>query len=265
MGLMHIPEPVAALERDLRGIFGSRLRSLVVYGLRAQPAHGNSHGPHATGAAHKTEREVTHTLTVVDSLSTDDLRACAARVEAWHDSGLATPLVLAAQEFGRSLDAFPFEFGAILADHLLVSGSDPFDGLEVDTADLRRACEVQARGHWLHLREGYLETRGRGDALAVLIVESAPAFAALVTSVAQLDTAAAPGGTENLGNLANPGKDVAAAARHLERRLSLPSTASEIVALAGASEISSAEAERLFPPYLETVERLVRHIDTWKS
>ena len=248
MGLMQIQDAVAALERDLRGIFGSRLRSLVVYGLRARAAADHRHESHAT--QHHQGRAVTHTLAVVDTLSIDDLRACTGRVEAWHDDGLATPLVLAAHEFGRSLDAFPFEFGAILADHLLVSGSDPFDGLKVDMADLRRACEVQARGHWLHLREGYLETRGRGDGLAVLIVESAPAFAALVTSVAQLDTAAVPA-------------DVAAAARHVERHLSLPSTASEIVALAGVSEISSAEAERLFTPYLETVERLVKHVDAW--
>jgi hypothetical protein len=254
MGLMHIPDAVAALDGDLRGIFGSRLRSLVVYGSRAHAGANRGHEPHGTAAQRQDHqgRAVTHTLAVVDTLSIDDLRACTARVAAWHDGGLATPLVLAAQEFGRSLDAFPFEFGAILADHRLVSGSDPFDGLEVDRADLRRACEVQARGHWLHLREGYLETRGRSDALAVLIVESAPAFAALVTSVAQLDSAAAAG-------------DAAGAARHVERRLSLPSTASEIVALAGVSEISSADADRLFAPYLATVERLVGHIDSWKS
>ena len=254
MGLMHIPDAVAALDGDLRGIFGSRLRSLVVYGWRAHAAADRGHDSHGTGAQHRhghQGRAVTHTLAVVDTLSIDDLRACTARVEAWHGVGLATPLVLAAQEFGRSLDAFPFEFGAILADHRLVSGSDPFDGLKVDMADLRRACEVQARGHWLHLREGYLETRGRSDALAVLIVESAPAFAALVTSVAQLDSAPAA-------------EDAAGAARHLERRLSLPAIASEIVALAGVSEISSADADRLFAPYLATVERLVGHIDTWK-
>ena len=248
---MHIPDAVTALERDLRGIFGNRLRSLVVYGLGGQAAHGHRHGSHA-GAAHQPERAITHTLAVVDTLSTDDLRACSARVQAWHDGGLATPLVLAAHEFSRSLDAFPFEFGAILADHLLVSGRNPFDGLKVAPADLRRACEVQARGHWLHLREGYLETRGRGDALAVLIVQSAAAFAALLTSVARLDGVA--------------GGDVAAAARHVERRLELPSnTASEIVALVGVSEISSAEAERLFAPYLDTVERLVKYTDTWKA
>ena len=128
----------------------------------------------------------------------------------------------------------------------------------MDATELRRACEVQARGHWLHLREGYLETRGRRDALAALIVESAPAFAVLVTSVAQLDTAAA-----HLDPRAPGANDVAAAARHLERLVSLPSTASEIAALAGVGEISSTEAERLFPPYLETVERLVAYIDRW--
>ena len=61
----------------------------------------------------------------------------------------------------ESLDAFPLEFGAILADHAVVSGASPFDGLTVDAADLRRACEVQARSHLLHLREGYIE---RADA-----------------------------------------------------------------------------------------------------
>ena len=249
---MHIPDAVTPLEGDLRVIFGNRLQSLVVYGLRGPAGQGNSHGSHAAHAAHQPERAVTHTLAVVDTLSTDDLRACTARVESWHDGGLATPLLLAAHEFSRSLDAFPFEFGAILADHLLVSGTNPFDGLTVEPADLRRACEVQARGHWLHLREGYLETRGRGDALAVLIVQSAAAFAALLTSVARLDGVASV--------------DAAAAARHVERRLELKSTtASEIVALAGVNEISSAEAGRLIAPYLDAVERLVKYIDTWKA
>lgn len=243
---MHIPGAVSGLERDLRDVFGSRLRSLVVYGLRAQSAHGDSDGAHL---AYQAGRAVAHALALVDTLSIDDLRACAARVDLWHDGGLATPLVLASHEFGRSLDAFPFEFGAILADHVVVSGSNPFDGLKVETADLRRACEVQARGHWLHLREGYLETRGRGDALAVLLVESAPAFATLLASVAHLDGVTAA--------------DNAAVARHIERRLSLTSTASEVVALTGVSEIPSADAERLFVPYLETVERLVKYIDSW--
>src|SRR5207248_2122686 len=124
---------------------------------------------------------------------------------------------------------FPLEFGAILADHELVAGANPFDGLAVDAADLRRACEVQARSHLLHLREGYLETRGRGDALALLIVESAPSFAALIRSVARLERA---------------GEDTAAAARHAERALGVaPGSIGDVVRLVGVPEISSDQAE----------------------
>lgn len=246
---MHIPDAVTALERDLRGIFGQRLQSMVVYGLRARDARRDAEGSHAAdGSQHA---PLTHTLAVVDALSTEDLRACTGHIERWQGHGLDTPLLVTSHEFGRSLDVFPFEFGAILADHMLVSGSDPFDGLSVEPADQRRACEVQARGHLLHLREAFLETRGHGDALAVLIVESAPAFAALLTSVAHLD------GVEI--------RDAAAAARHVERRLELTSgAATAVVALVGVGEIASAEAERMFPPYLDIVERLVRYIDLWK-
>src|SRR5207344_1981546 len=38
--LMSVPESVAALERDLRGIFAHRLRSLVAYAVNEPPADG---------------------------------------------------------------------------------------------------------------------------------------------------------------------------------------------------------------------------------
>jgi hypothetical protein len=189
-------------------------------------------------------------MAIVDALTASDLRACAALTASWHDRGLATPLVVAAHEFERSLDAFPLEFGAILADHEVVTGANPFDGLAVDAADIRRACEVQARSHLLHLREGFLETRGRADALAVLIVESAASFAALIRSVARLETTAA--------------EETATAARHAERTLGVaPGSIVDIVSLVGVSEISSEQAERLFPPYLEAAEKLVAYVDGW--
>jgi hypothetical protein len=242
---MAMSNAVQVLERDLRGIFGSRLQSLVIYGERARAGHGHA------GDHHGRDAPPTTTLAVVESMTHDDLRTAAARVGAWHDAGLGTPLLIAAREFERSLDAFPLEFGAILADHSVVSGSNPFASLVVDAGDVRRACEVQARSHLLHLREGFLETRGRSDALAELIVQSAPAFAALVASVARLEGFA--------------GDEAAAAARHVERIVALPGALVEITKLVGTKEISSAEAERLFPPYFQAVERLVSHVDGWSA
>jgi hypothetical protein len=245
----EIPVAVKTLERDLREVFGNRVQSFVVYGIHAHHAehvaasHGHGHG-HA-------EPPFIHTLTVVDSVGHDDLRACTARLAAWHDAHLATPLVLAADELARSLDAFPFEFSAILADHTVVSGRNPFEGLRIDPADLRRACEVQARSHLLHLRQGFIETRGRGDALAVLVVRSAPAWTSLLENVVRLQ--------------GMPGLDRAAVGRHIERVLDLTSGVEDIVRLVGVKEISSAEALRLFPPYLDAAERLTKYVDQWRE
>jgi len=229
---MDIPDAVQALDRDLRAIFGDRLRSLVVYAAIAGD-------------------DRTSTLAVVDGLSADDLRACVGQVAAWDEAGLGTPLFVATHEFERSLDAFPFEFGAILADHAVVSGADPFAGLRVDPAYLRQACEVQARSHLLHLREGFLETRGRGDALAELLLRSAPPLVALLQSVARLEGMAAAGDT---------------AAALVEQKTGVPSgSLARIAQLARRKDLSSDEARRLFPGYLDAVQRLTAFVDSWRA
>jgi hypothetical protein len=244
---MAIPTAVETLERELRGIFGPRLQSLAMYGRRAH-AHPEAGGQRGGGQGHRDAPPI-QTLAIVDAAARDDLRACAARIASWHDAGLATPLVLAAHEFEQSLDVFPLEFGAILADHEMVSGT-PLS-TAVDPADLRRACEVQARSHLLHLRQGYLETRGNTDALAVLIVASAAPLTALLASVARLEGHTSGDGT--------------ASARHVERALGLAGeTLARIAELVGVREIASSEAERIFPAYLDAVERLVGHVDGWR-
>jgi hypothetical protein len=224
---MHIPEAAVTLERELRGIFGGRMQSFVLYGPRPDDEH--SHASHGHDGA-----IAVHTMAIVDALSAEDLRACSGRMAAWQEAGLAAPLLVGAHEFGRSLDAFPFEFGAILADHVVVSGRNPFDGLRVDTNDLRRACEVQARSHLLHFREGCIETAGRSDALADLIMTSAAPLATLLKSVGRLDPSF----------VVEPGL-------------------SRVVNLAGHPRVSSDEAKQLLPDYLQALGRLVHHIDQW--
>jgi hypothetical protein len=231
---MQIPDAVHALDRDLRSIFGARLRSLIAYGSVAGDDRAS-------------------TLAVVDGLSADDLRACVGRVAAWDDAGLGTPLFVATHEFERSLDAFPFEFGAILADHAVISGADPFVGLRVETSHLRHACEVQARSHLLHLREGFLETRGRSDALAELLLRSAPPLVALLQSVVRLED----------DRRTTPPE---AAAAIVEQKVGVPpGSLAEITRLVGCKEVPSDDARRLFPPYLDAVQRLTAYVDRWRA
>jgi hypothetical protein len=230
---MQIPDAVHALDRDLRSIFGDRLRSLVAYAGIAGDDRAS-------------------TLAVVDGLSADDLRACVGRVAAWDDAGLGTPLFVAAHEFERSLDAFPFEFGAILADHAVVSGADPFVGLHVEPSHLRQACEVQARSHLLHLREGFLETRGRSDALGELLLRSAPPLVALLQSVVRLDDRSAT----------TPD----AAAAIVEQKVGVaPGSLAQITRLVARKDVPSDDARRLFAPYLDAVQRLTAYVDKWRA
>jgi hypothetical protein len=231
---MHITDAVRALERDLRDILGHRLESLVVYG------GGLQDGSH------------TRTLAVVSKLSAADLRACAGRVATWREQRLATPLIIASHEFERSLDAFPFEFGAIVADHAIVTGADPFAGLRIDPADLRRACEVQARSLLLHLREGFIETEGRSDRLVELLQRSASALAPLVVNVARL--------------VDLPQTTPEAAAREVERHLGLENTGlTEIVSTTEGRPMAADAARRIFPAYLNAVDRLTEAIDRWTA
>lgn len=223
------PSALRTLERDLREIFGSRLLSLLHYGSRETEsrAHDRSHahGHH--------EPALVHALAVTESVTPDDLRACAKRIADWHGDRLATPLIVPKAELDRSLDVFPFEFSAIIADHVVISGSNPFERLHVEPSDLRWACEVQARGHLLHLRQGYVEARGRDDALAVLLVRSAPAWKSLLENIARLENKTAE--------------------------------SDDITRLVGVTEISNDEAVRIFPGYLAAVERLTKYIDTWSG
>lgn len=230
MVAMAVPDSVRALESDLREIFGSRFVSLVLYHPIVRVPGG-----------------MLHTLATVQDLRLEDLHRAANRVAVWHDSGLATPLLLPRHEFSRSLDAFPLEFGAILADHEVVAGSDPFGDAHVDDADTRRACEVQVRSHLLHLREGYVEARGRGDALGELLTDSVAPLAGLVTSIARL--------------LGEPSSHATAAAATVERMAHLAPGS-----LAGPLQhapLSGEQARQLFPSYLAAVDQLTRYVDTW--
>jgi hypothetical protein len=231
---MHISDAARSLDRDLRDIFRERLESVVVY------------APHASRALS------TPTLAVVTDLTPADLRACATKASEWRERGLATPLLVSADEFQRSLDAFPFEFGAILADHAVVSGRNPFSGLHVDPEDLRRACEVQARGLLLHLREGFIETEGRSDRLIDLLHRSSSALAPLVANVARL-----LGGTP---------ANAAVAAADIEKRVGLSNTGLvEIVSSTEGQPLTADAARRIFPGYLSAVNRLTTLVDTWTS
>jgi hypothetical protein len=216
---------------DLQRVFGKRLQAVVAYGWQQR-------GPITS-------------LALVDSLTLEDLDACATRVKKWARRGAAAPLLLTPLEFVRSLDAFPIEYGEIIAHHQVVFGADPFEGLSIRPEDMRRACEVQVKSHLLHLREDYLEAAGHAAGVAALVRESAPGFVALLRILARL----------NHAPLNSPGDLTRFATHYLQIDARL---ADALIALTVGDGDGTVDPIRLFPEYLATMERLADTIDRWR-
>ena len=210
---------LSALARDLQRIFGARLQSLVTYG---DPA----------------DTDGVHTLALVERLSFEDLTACAPHVSGWQRAGLAVPLLLSRDEFVRTLDVFPIEYGYIIATHALISGDAPFTGMTIRDADLRRACELQTKSHLIHLREGYLESSGQTGRIGGMMAASAPALRALVRNLDRLE----PGTAERAGM-----------------------TPAFIDEIAAAGDTTIADPSALLSRYIDTVGRLWEEVDTWRG
>lgn len=228
-----------ALSNDLRAVFGSRLKALVAFGACIRATVVVRRGTVRADS-----------LGLVDRVSINDLTACAGHAERWSRQGLQIPLLLGHQEFARSLDAFPLEYDDIIAHHVVIVGDDPFQGISVQAEDLRRACETRAKGHLVHLREGYLEARGRPQHIANLILASASPFAALLGNIARLRGL--------------PRETPAQRAAAVAGLAALPSAIVERVqSLESRPVLPNDEAVRLYPDYLDTVERLVAFVDGW--
>jgi hypothetical protein len=151
------------LAAQLRDVFGDRLRMVAAFGHAA------------------------HTVVIADTLTLSDLDTCASFCPGWKKIGFPPPLLIPVHELPRAIEAFPLEFSEILTTRKLIAGTDLLAASKVPVEDLRRACEVQARGHLVHLREAYIEAAGNGKAVARLVQASHTPFRALVANVARLD------------------------------------------------------------------------------
>lgn len=132
----------------------------------------------------------TRAVAFATRLTADDLQALAPLVDRWHQEGLDTPLLLTPDEFRRSVDAFPLEYGEILERHLLIAGTSPFDGTRPLDVDIRRACEIQAKAFLIHVRQGWLHAADHHHEQAVMLEQSAGPLRTLLANVARLSQAA---------------------------------------------------------------------------
>jgi hypothetical protein len=222
-----------ALAAELGRVFGARLRSVAAYGLETPTA----------------PPRLLHSLALVDRLAFEDLVRCGPLAAGWRKRSLAVPLILELEEFLRTLDVFPLEYGDIIAHHVIIAGTNPFLTTRVAQTDTRRACELSAKSHLIHLREAFMETGGHPDAVSELIAASAPAFVALLRNIARLEDK----GASDLPETA-------------ERQIGIPADVVREVVSAGAGTRSAiADPTALLSQYIAASERVWEYVDTWRA
>lgn len=218
------------LAGDLTRVFGTRFVALVAYGP-------------------------TRTVAFASDIDAADLEALAPLVDRWHHEGLETPLMLTPAEFHRSLDVFPLEYGAILHRHLVIAGTSPVGQVAPAPDDLRRACEVQAKGFLIHLRQGWLHAADHAAEQRTLIVRSAAPLRALLTNLARLSQA--------------PAADDAALAAFAARSFGASAAViSQVLALDGANDQSIAQVDAVrahMEDYLTAAAALWTFVDAWRA
>lgn len=226
-------EALDGLTAGLRRVFGTRLHSVSAYGL-----HEPSASPRAV-----------HSIALVERLTFQDLSACAPLAVTWRRTSLAVPLILEREEFLRTLDVFPLEYGDIIAQHVVIAGSDPFVDARVSPADIRRACELSAKSHLIHLREGFLETGGDAPSVARLIAASAGPFRALLANIARLAD--------------DHDDDVADTA---ERQIGIPaSVVRDVIGAGSGTQSSITDPTATLSRYIAAVEKVWEYVDTWRT
>jgi hypothetical protein len=217
-------QAMTRLAGDLTRVFGDRFVALI-----------------ATGP--------TRAAAFASAIRADDLEALSALTSRWHLDGLDTPLLITPHEFVRSLDAFPVEYQAMLDRHELIAGVSPFTGERPAEADLRRACEVQAKAFLIHLRQGWLQASDHHHEQAHLVAESAAPLRALVGNVARLHGAA----------FCTDPEIVAFAG-------TIPGVSAELVSNVLSLDEQPALAKQFMPrmnDYLLVAERLWAYVDGW--
>src|SRR5690606_11860629 len=226
MPLTLTPTARKAFDRmavDLRRVFGDRFVALV-----ASTGHSG--------------------VAFASSILPGDLEALGPLTSSWERDALDPPLLLTPREFRRSLDTFPLEYRALLARHVVIDGTPPFDDAVVDRQQLRHACEVQAKSHLIHLRQGWVQAGSDKGSLSELLVRSAAPLRALLANISDLVDDAGP--SDPVGGAEQAGIDT-----DLTRA---------ILALEDDESGAPALTDRL-GDYVVLAERLWAFVDTWTS
>ena len=225
---------------QLQKVYGSALRSVVLYGS-------------AAAGEHIPKRSDYNVLVITDALTMDHMRTGAAVARAWGEDGNPPPLTLTLEEWRGSADIFPMEYADILERHRVLFGRPPFEGITVERRHLRLQLEHEAMGKLLKLRQGVLAAGGDPKQQIELLAASLSTIMVIFRAVERLHETQPPTDYERLSRdvASRVGLDAGPFVRVVQH-------------VRGAGKISSSDVPAVLAGYLQGVQRLVSYLDQYK-
>jgi len=229
------------LVSQLRGAYGSTLRSVLLYGS-------------AVAGEHIARRSDYNILVILDAVPLDRLAAVGAVLHAWSEAGNPAPMMFTASEWKSSADVFPMEYADILERHKLLYGDDPTKDVSVSRSDLRLQVEQQALGKLLHLRRGAMAAGDDGGEQIKLLEASLSAIMVVFRGVARLHAEVPPQDYNDLSALigSRAGFDPAPVQRIVKH-------------VRGTQKLKKEEAQPVLAGYMAGMETLVSYLDRYTA
>jgi hypothetical protein len=173
--MMAKPKTAEALAAALQEKLGSRLEAFLLYGSAARGA-----------GAHEPGRSDLNTVLVVDAVDDALFAAIGPLVAAWAGHGHPAPILLTAAEWRDSADVFAIEYTDMREAHRLLAGRDPWAGVTVQRADVRRQLEQELMGKLVRLRQAHATLRDDPKRLGAVLVGSLGGFLTMLRTVLRL-------------------------------------------------------------------------------
>jgi hypothetical protein len=166
----NLADELKELVKKLNEAHRENLKAVVLYGS-------------AVGGGELDDDRPKKTLIVLDRIAPSDLKAAHGIAEWWRSEGNPVPVYFTSVEIADSSDVFPIEFIDMSQVRHVLYGTDPFDGLDIPTQNLRHQLEYELRAKLLRLRRLYIPASRNANQLARLMAESLDNFAVLFRHV----------------------------------------------------------------------------------
>jgi predicted nucleotidyltransferase len=227
---------------DLRTAHGENLASVVLYGSAAAGDHIELRSDH-------------NLLIALKRITLEDLRLSRAPMQEWQRLGQPMPVYFTVGELSRAADVFPIEFLQMEKARKVLYGRDPFEFIEVSTANLRHQTEYELRTRLIQLRRRYLPASVSVEKLSALMCDSLASFAALFRAVLILRGQEPP--------VTKP--DTVRATVHLLELDASPFERIFELRGKGASSLTETEANDVFAAYMAQIENVIEVVDRIES